>query len=70
VIDSEEKIDAYNFRSRYYEKEEIKTLLEMIVYREIMNHVNILPPGDCWNGENVTFHTAKKLRIEISALNL
>lgn len=60
VIDSEEKVDTYNFWSRYYEKEEMKTLLEMIGYREIKNHENILPPGDCWNGENVTFYTAKK----------
>jgi SAM-dependent methyltransferase len=60
VIDSEEKVDTYNFWSRYYEKEEMKTLLEMIGYKEIMNHENILPPGDCWNGENVTFYTAKK----------
>ena len=60
VIDSEEKIDTYNFWSRYYEKEEMKTLLEMIGYREINNHESILPPGDCWNGENVTFYTATK----------
>ena len=60
VIDSEEKVDTYNFWSRYYEKEEMKTLLEMIGYKEIKNHENILPPGDCWNGENVTFYTAKK----------
>ena len=60
VIDSEEKVDTYNFWSRYYEKEEMKTLLEMIGYREIKNHESILPPGDCWNGENVTFYTAKK----------
>jgi len=32
----------------------------MIGYKEIKNHENILPPGDCWNGENVTFYTAKK----------
>ncbi|HNS57145.1 MAG TPA: class I SAM-dependent methyltransferase [Smithellaceae bacterium] len=60
VIDSEEKVDKYNFWSRYYEEEEMKTLLEMIGYREIKNHESILPPGDCWNGENVTFYTAKK----------
>jgi len=40
VIKSEEKIDTYNFRSRYYEKEEIKTLLEIIGYKEIKNHVS------------------------------
>lgn len=60
VIDSEEKVDKYNFWSRYYEEEEMKTLLEMIGYREIKNHESILPPGDCWSGENVTFYTAKK----------
>jgi hypothetical protein len=60
VINSEEENDTYNFRSRYCEKEEMKTLLEMIGYREIKNHESILPPGDCWNGENVTFYTAKK----------
>ena len=61
VIDEEDRVETYLFWSIYYDEEDISPVLRSGGFGGIGRHENTLPPGDAWNGENVTFYTARKV---------
>lgn len=65
VMDDKDNIETYIFWNHYYTKNDIIPILESKGFSEIVNHENILPESDCWNGENVTFYVAQRaLKVE------
>jgi SAM-dependent methyltransferase len=60
VVDGNGNINTYLFWSTYYEYEDIKPIMTAANFSRITKHENVLPPGDSWNGDNVTFYIAEK----------
>lgn len=61
VIGDNDTIDTYVFWNHYYQKEELLPILASRGFASIHNHEQVLPEGeDAWNGENITFYTARK----------
>lgn len=61
VIGQDDTVDSYIFWSHYYEKDDLVKILWSKGFTDIKNHENVLPESDdCWNGENITFYTARK----------
>lgn len=60
IVDEEENIRTYIFWEHYYTKDDVVPLLQSKGFSNIQNYENILPPGDCWNGDNVTFYSGIK----------
>lgn len=61
VIGQDDSFDSYIFWSHYYEKDDLKRILRSKGFTNIRDHENVLPESDdCWNGENVTFYSARK----------
>lgn len=60
IIDENEQIKTYLFWNHYYTKNNIIPILQSKGFSEIVNHENILPESDCWNGDNVTFYVAQR----------
>lgn len=60
IIGQDNKIDSYIFWTHYYEQQDLIPILELTGFSDIKNYENILPVGDCWNGDNVTFYKIRK----------
>lgn len=60
IVGSDGKIDSYIFWNHYFETQDLVSILELAELKNIKNYENILPAGDCWNGENVTFYVSEK----------
>src|SRR5574344_426574 len=63
VLGSDGRIDSYIFWNHYFERQDLVPILERAGLRDIKNYENVLPAGDCWNGENVTFYVSEKQTI-------
>lgn len=61
IVAGEDNVETYIFWNHYYTKNDLIPILEAEGFTDIINHESILPEGDCWNGENVTFYVAKKI---------
>lgn len=61
VIGEDDKISTYIFWINYYEKQDLVPVLKMKGFTEIETSENMLPGDDCWNGENITFYSVKKI---------
>lgn len=60
VIDENANIQTYRFWTHYFNTDKIKTIIEKYALSIIEIRENILPEGDFFNGENVTFYKVKK----------
>jgi|WetSurMetagenome_2_1015567.scaffolds.fasta_scaffold00126_22 SAM-dependent methyltransferase len=60
VINQKNEIESYLFWSAYYEYEELEPILKESRFQKIRHFDNVLPKGDAWNGDNVTFYIAEK----------
>ncbi len=61
VIDGNDGIDTYLFWSIYYEPEDLMPVLNGAGFYKIEHYEDVLPEGDVWNGDNVTFYVADKM---------
>ncbi len=55
VINEEEKIDVYRFWTHCFSHFDIKQMLDKYPYSDIELYEDVLPNGDLWTGDNVTF---------------
>jgi SAM-dependent methyltransferase len=62
VVDREYGIESYLFSNSYYEYEGLEPVLKDSGFCNIMCFDDVLPEGDCWSGDNVTFYIAGKGR--------
>lgn len=60
VIGEDDSIESYVFWSHYYDESDFTNLLLNSGFADIKGYDNILPEGDCWNGDNVTFYVSRK----------
>jgi len=61
IITEDDNVETYIFWNHYYEKSDLVSILDAAGFRNIENHEKVLPESDdSWNGENVTFYTARK----------
>jgi 2-polyprenyl-3-methyl-5-hydroxy-6-metoxy-1,4-benzoquinol methylase len=55
VLDETEEVKIYRFWTHFFSNEKMKILIRKGGFYEFSFHDNILPKGDLWNGNNVTF---------------
>jgi 2-polyprenyl-3-methyl-5-hydroxy-6-metoxy-1,4-benzoquinol methylase len=60
VLGDDDTVQTFIFWNHWYECEEMVSILETKGFSNIKNHENVLPAGDFWNGENITFYVAQK----------
>jgi 2-polyprenyl-3-methyl-5-hydroxy-6-metoxy-1,4-benzoquinol methylase len=60
VMDEEDNIDVYRFWTHFFSDSDLTEMLKKHGFNELSFHEDILPKGDLWNGDNVTFCKARK----------
>jgi SAM-dependent methyltransferase len=60
VIDEDGKSRIYRFWAHYFGEKELIPLLSEHGFEHIQTYSDVLPEGDFWNGENVTFYKTNK----------
>lgn len=61
VIEDDNKTDIYRFWMQHFSNKNVETLLQQHNFKDLHFDNTILPSGDLWSGENVTFCMAKKV---------
>jgi len=57
VLNDKESIDTYRFWTHFFSRDDLENILSEHPFRNIRFYENVLPKGDMWNGDNVTFCT-------------
>jgi len=60
ILDEHNQIDVYRFWTKYFNNEQLESMLQTHNYKNVSFSTNVLPAGDLWSGEHVTFCTAVK----------
>ncbi|HPG39318.1 MAG TPA: class I SAM-dependent methyltransferase [bacterium] len=60
VINEQDEIKTYLFWSTCYDDGDLQPLLAASHFKTVGHFDNVLPAGDVWNGDNVTFYVAEK----------
>ena len=55
VLNDEGNADTYRFWTHFFSHEDLENILSKYPFQNISFHENVLPKGDLWNGDNVTF---------------
>ena len=55
VLDEEEKLNTYRFWTHYFSNDDLANILHEQGFSNLTFHEDVLPEGDFWNGERVTF---------------
>ena len=55
VIDTKETISVYRFWTHFFSQSDLSKILHTHDFIDLSYHEDILPKGDLWNGDNVTF---------------
>jgi 2-polyprenyl-3-methyl-5-hydroxy-6-metoxy-1,4-benzoquinol methylase len=60
IIVEENKTDVYRFWTHFFSHDDLIKILSPYNFSDISFHEDVLPEGDLWNGDNVTFCIARK----------
>ena len=60
IIVEESKTDVYRFWTHFFSHDDLIEILSPFGFKNIHFHEDVLPEGDMWNGDNVTFCIARK----------
>ncbi|MFC2107181.1 class I SAM-dependent methyltransferase [Bacteroidota bacterium] len=60
VMDEEENLNSYRFWTHYFSNEDLTKILQEHGFNNPVFYNNVLPEGDFWNGEKVTFCSVVK----------
>lgn len=55
IIDTQEDISVYRFWTHFFSQSDLSIILHAHDFIDLSYHEDILPKGDLWNGDNVTF---------------
>jgi hypothetical protein len=55
VLDEEETLKIYRFWTHFFSHNDLRNILQVHDFDNLSFHENVLPEGDLWNGDNVTF---------------
>jgi len=62
LIDENENLDVYRFWTHFFSESDLGLILDKFSFKEVSYHSNVLPEGDMWNGDNVTFCRAINIK--------
>lgn len=60
LLDEKQNLDIYRFWTHFFSHSDLEHILQETGFGNFSFHENVLPEGDLWNGDNVTFTVAKK----------
>jgi SAM-dependent methyltransferase len=60
IVMEEKHTDVYRFWTHFFSHDDLKEILSPYGYTDLRFHEDVLPEGDMWNGDNVTFCIARK----------
>ena len=60
IMDEKDNLTRYRFWTHYFDKETLIPELTDHGFENIESKTNILPEGNVWNGENITFYKMNK----------
>ena len=60
LLDEQDNIDVYRFWTHFFSHRDLEVILKQHDFQDISFHEDVLPNGDKWNGDNVTFCKAIK----------
>ena len=60
IVVEESHTDVYRFWTHFFSKEDLLKILSPYDFTDISFHEDVLPEGDLWNGDNVTFCVCRK----------
>lgn len=60
IMNERDEIKTCLFWSTYYEYNDLLPILAASHFISVGHFDNVLPPGDVWNGDNVSFYVAEK----------
>lgn len=60
VMDEVEDLNIYRFWTHYFSNKDLTKILHEYKFQDLTFHNDVLPEGDFWNGEKVTFCRAVK----------
>ena len=55
VLDERDQMDVYRFWTHFFSQADLRTILRENGFKDPGFHENVLPSGDLWTGEHVTF---------------
>ena len=55
LLDEHENIDVYRFWTHFFSHSDLTEILNNQGFNNLSFHEDVLPEGDLWNGDNVTF---------------
>jgi len=55
VLDEQENMSIYRFWTHFFSHKDLVKILHKYNFKNLSFYENVLPKGDLWNGENVTF---------------
>lgn len=58
IIDQDEHVDTYLFWTSYFSYEDLAPRLRSAGFTQIDAYDDVLPAGDTWNGDNVSYYVA------------
>lgn len=61
VIAEDDRVEVYRFWTHFFSHKDISGMLSPYGFSSMSFHEDVLPVGDIWNGDNVTFCVANKL---------
>ncbi len=59
IIDQNDNIDIYRFWTHFFSQNDLNKILLTNNFTDASYHEDVLPKGDLWNGDNVTFCIVK-----------
>jgi 2-polyprenyl-3-methyl-5-hydroxy-6-metoxy-1,4-benzoquinol methylase len=62
VIDEKGEMKVYRFWTHFFSNQDLAKILNENKFSNLAFHADVLPKGDLWNGDNVTFCIAKNNR--------
>ena len=60
IMDEDDNLVRYRFWTHYFHDDALNPELSEYGFENIESNNDVLPPGDVWNGENVTFYKMNK----------
>ena len=59
IVDKQQKVETYRFWTHFFSHDNLEEILKKEGFKDLVFYEDVLPEGDMWNGDNVTFCRAK-----------
>ena len=60
LVDEHDDVDCYRFWSHYFSDHDLRKILNEYPFENLRFYRDVLPGGDLWDGDNVTFCVCTK----------